>query len=73
MTIAVDIDDTITETSKKVSEYLSSYNPTCQTYHALDKIDEEKALARLLISQLCKDFFCLINNNNLKSVFYIRS
>lgn len=50
MTIAVDIDDTITETSKKVSEYLSSYNPTCQTYHALDKIHYDDFLSKYLLT-----------------------
>ena len=37
MTIGIDIDDTMTETSKKAMEYLNKYEPSYKDYHNLPK------------------------------------
>lgn len=76
MIIGIDIDDTITETTKNIQHYLKEFAPNYQNYHDLEINKYEEFMRKYIdiimktdpIKDGVKDFFDYCNSKNYKII-----
>ena len=76
MILGIDIDDTITNTSKVVNKYLQEAYPNCRNYHLLSKKEYKQFLKKYIklmrdeyeLKEGVKEAWEYFKNNNFKII-----